>query len=497
MFKNPLLLVALLITVSVATWGLIDNQGLAELAGRRVKVMFESRGWFIMLTVSLLLFACIGLALSRYGKIKLGREEDEPEFSTGSWLTMMFAAGMGVGLLFYGSAEPISHMLFAVNYMGPEQAQTTSLLVTYFHWGLHAWAIYGFTALVLAYFGFRRNTPQMVSAPIFSVFGRNGWTKPVGWLIDLLSIYAVAIGLAGSVAMGVFQVQEGIAYLFHLEHVGFGLSVGVFTVFCVSYLFILTIDLSKGLASISNTAILLAIGLMIWTILAGPTSFLMNNITEGIGKYISRAIPHGFMTYTFYDESVHDWFKSWTLNYMIWWLAWAPFVGVFIARISRGRTIREFLVGVLLAPTFFAIMWFGVFGGMGFFEVAAGKLDSTIVRTNINQTSFQLLGTLPFSSVTVTVSVIASFLFLIAGMTSASFVLAMFSNKGNPDPSVRIKLIWGVFLGALGFVMTMSNNMNAVRQVIALSASPFVFIVLLLMVCLFKELKNERIQLDK
>ncbi len=493
MFRNPLLVCALLLTAIVATWGLIDNQGLAENAGKLVKVMFDSRGWFIMLTASILLLSCLALAFSPYGKIKLGREDDEPEFSTSSWMTMMFAAGMGVGLLFYGSAEPITHALFAMDYMTKEQAASTAIFTTYFHWGMHAWAIYGFTALVMAYFSFRRETPQLVSAPIYSVFGRKGWTKPVGWLIDLLSIYAVAIGLAGSVAMGVFQLQEGIAYLFHLDHVNFGLTVGIFIVFCITYLSILTVDLSKGLASISNAAILLALCLMLWVLIAGPTSFLMNGITEGIGTYVSRVIPRGFMTFTFYNETVHNWFKGWTLNYMVWWLAWAPFVGVFIARISRGRTIREFLISVLLAPTCFAIMWFGVFGGMGFYEIMAGKLDSHIVQTNINQTSFQLLATLPLSSVSITVSVIATFLFLVTGISSASLVLAMFSSKGNQNPDVKIKLVWGVILGILGFVMTLSNNMDAVRQIIALSASPFVFIVLLLMVCLFKVLKNERI----
>ena len=492
MFRNPLLLIALSLTAGVAAWGMIDTQGLAAFAAREVKVTFESRGWFIMLTSSLMLFASIGLALSPYGKIKLGREDDEPEFSTASWMTMMFAAGMGVGLLFYGSAEPISHALFAMNYMSPQDAGAIGLFATYFHWGLHAWAIYAITALVLAYFGFRRETPQMVSAPLFSVFGRNGWTKGTGWLIDLLSIYAIAIGLAGSVAMGVFQVQDGIAYLFNLEGSYFGLTIGVFIVLCLAYMVPLTVDLGKGMAILSNTAILLAISLMVWVLLAGPTSFLMNGITESIGRYISRVIPHGFMTYTFHDESVRDWFSGWTLNYMVWWLAWAPFVGVFIARISRGRTIREFLMGVLLVPTCFSILWFGVFGGMGFFEVAAGRLDPNIVQININETTFKLLGTLPLSFVTVLVTVIAAFLFVVTSVVSAAFVLAMFSSKGDANPSVRIKLIWGVILGALGLVMILSDSMVAIRQIIALSATPFVFIVFLLMVCLLKALKTER-----
>lgn len=493
MFRNPLLLIALALTAGVAVWGIFDTQGLAGFAAAQVKVAFRSRGWFVMLTASILLLTSLWLAFSRYGKIKLGREHEVPEFSTISWLTMMFAAGMGVGLLFYGSAEPISHFLFMQDYVGQEQAATEALLLTYFHWGLHAWAIYGFTALVLAYFGFRRDTPQMVSAPVISVFGRTRWTRTVGWLMDLLSIYAIAIGLAGSVAMGVFQVQDGIAILFNIENAGLELALGVFVVLCLAYLLPLTMDLSKGMATLSNAAIFLAVGLLIYVLLVGPTSFLMNNITEGIGMYFSKVIPQGFMTYSLYDETVRNRFSDWTLNYMVWWLAWAPFVGVFIARISRGRTIREFLMGVLLVPTVFSILWFGVFGGIGFFEGAAGNLDPTIVQTNINQTSFLLLDTLPLSFLTVSATIFAAFLFIVTSVVSAAFVLSMFSTGGNSNPNVRIKLIWGAILGALGLVMILSNSVEAVRQIIALSASPFVFIVLFLMVCLLKALKKEKV----
>ncbi len=493
MFRNPLLLIALLLTLSIAAWGIYDTVGLAAFAKDMVDIIFQSRGWFIMLTASSLLIISICLAFSRYGSLRLGRDDEEPEFSTISWLTMMFAAGMGVGLLFYGSAEPISHFLFLDDYMPKERAASNSLLLTYFHWGLHAWAIYGVTALVLAYFGFRRGTSQMVSAPVLSVFGKKRWTVSLGWLLDLLSIYAIAIGLAGSVAMGVFQVQDGINTLFHLQDTGLGLSLGVFAVLCIAYMLPLTVDLSEGMAKLSNIAIMLAIGLMVFVLLVGPTSFLMNNITAGIGGYFSSVIPHGFATYAFFDENVQSWFRDWTLNYMVWWLAWAPFVGVFIARISRGRTIREFLIGVLLVPTVFSILWFGVFGGIGFYQGAAAKLDPVIVQTNINQTSFLLLETLPLSNLTIGVTILAAFLFIVTSVVSAAFVLSMFSDKGNPEPSVRIKLIWGVILGLLGLAMILSNSVDAVRQIIALSASPFVFIVLFLMVCLLKALRKEKV----
>jgi len=398
MFKNKLLLIALMATIGVSIWGIFDTQGLSEFATHNVRLTLRSRGWFVMLTVSALLITSLILAFSRYGRIKLGHDNEEPEFSTMSWLTMMFAAGMGVGLLFYGAAEPISHYLF-ISGQGRQHAQAAhdAKFITIFNWGLHAWAIYGVTALVIAYFGFRKNAPQMISGPIRSTFGNHPVALGTGWLVDLFAIYAIAIGLAGSLAMGVFQVQDGLSSLFNMEATGMRMTLGIFVVLCAAYILPLTVDLSKGMAVLSNTALIIAVFLMIYLLILGPTSFLMDGIVESIGKYFYYAIPAGFSTFAFFDESVKVWFESWSLNYMVWWLAWSPFVGVFIARISRGRTIREFILGVLLAPTFFSIFWFGVFGGLGFYQDAANQLDPTVVKNKINQTTFLLLQNMPLS----------------------------------------------------------------------------------------------------
>ena len=492
MFKNPLMLVALALTGAVALWGIVDTQGLATFASAVVGRMFISRGWFIMLSVSAMLIIAVYLAFSRYGRIKLGRDDDQPEFSTVSWLTMLFAAGMGVGLLYWGAAEPISHYLVIRDYQIQQKAATSALFVTNFHWGLHAWAIYAVTALVIAYFGFRKDCPTLLSAPIQYVFGRNPWTRGVGWLSDLLAIYAIAIGLGGSVAMGVFQVQSGVESLFGLERTGLGMAMVIFVLLVISYILPLTVDLSQGMARLSNTAMAIAGGLVVFVLLTGPTGFLMSGITEAVGGYFSGVLPHGFRTFTFFDERVSSWFGSWTLTYMVWWLAWAPFVGVFIARISKGRTIREFIVGVVLVPTAFSILWFGVFGGMGFYE--ALRTDSAIVevvKTDLDNTTFFLLDSLPLSVLTTAATIVAAFLFIITSVVSAAWVLAMFSTGGDLNPSTKVKLIWGVILGALGLVMILSGSIDAVKSIIALGALPFVFIVLLLVVCLLKALKKE------
>ena len=492
MLKNPLLLIALTLTGLVAIWGIIDTAGLAQFSSTLTGVLFTSRGWFVMLSVSLLLILCIGIAISPYGKIKLGKDDDEPEFSTMSWLTMLFAAGMGVGLLFWGTAEPLSHYKIIRNYADDFQAAEHALFITNFHWGLHAWAIYAITGLAMAYFSFRKGYPNLVSAPMKAVFGERGWTRSVGWLSDLMAIYAIAIGIGGSIAMGVFQIQSGVESLFGLQNSGLWLAAVIFAVLCLAYILPLMVDLSKGMAALSNIAMAIAGGLLIFILLTGPTHYMMSAITGSIGDYFARVVPHGFKTYTFFDEKVSTWFQSWTLTFMVWWFAWAPFVGVFIARISKGRTIREYLLGVILVPTFFSIFWFGVFGSAGFYEVL--KLDASIlevVETSINDTTFFVLRYLPLSTLSIIATILAAFLFVVTSVVSAAFVLSMFASGGNLNPPTRTKLIWGTILGALGLVMILSNSIDAIKSIIGLAALPFVYIVLLITVCLLKALKSE------
>jgi glycine betaine transporter len=493
LFTNRLLIVALAITGAIAAWGIIDTNGLAVTAAYLVGVQFTSRAWFIMLTVSFLLITSIFLAVSRYGSIKLGRDDDEPEFSTVSWLSMLFAAGMGVGLLYWGTAEPLTHYLLISEFEDARSSASMALSITNFHWGLHAWAIYALTGLVIAYFGFRLGCPSLVSAPIIKVFGVNRFTRSVGWLCDLLAIVAIAIGLSGSVAMGVFQVKEGVDALFGFQDTGMTLTFGIFIVLCISYVLPLTVDLGRGMAILSNAAMAIAGGLMIYILLVGPTHFIMGGIVQAIGEYFDTVLVHGFRTFTFMDDRVRNWFQNWTLTYMVWWLAWAPFVGVFIARISKGRTIREFICGVMLVPTIFSILWFGVFGSVGFYGILELNLPILdVVRDNVSGVTFFVLNYFPLPKLTIAAVVVAAFLFIVTSVVSGAFVLGMFSTGGDLNPSARIKLIWGAILSALGLVMILSGSIDAIKSIIALGALPFVFIVLLLVVCLLKMLKKER-----
>lgn len=489
---NPLLLTALAMTAAVALWGLLDTQGLSSFAQTYVRQHFTSRAGFIMLVATLVTVTAFGLAFSRYGKVRLGADDERPEFSTVSWLTMLFAAGMGVGLLFYGAAEPLTHDQILSSRIGEDIAAERALFITNFNWGFHAWSIYALAALVIAYFSYRKGHPALLGSPLRHTFKRGRWVGPLAWVTDLLAIYAIAIGLAGSLAIGIFQVQGDIQSLLGLEATGLGMQLGVFLVLVAGFLLPLTKDLGEGMARLSNAAKLIAGLLMVFLLLVGPTHFLMNGIVDGLGGYLSGIVRQSLATYPFFGKQFEEWFHGWTLNYMVRWIAWAPFVGVFVARISRGRTIREFILGVVLVPSLFSFFWFGVFGGMGFYGALRSDLPiMQVVTENPERTTFYVLQTLPLSWLTGAGTVAAAFLFLVTSVVSAAFVLSMFSTGGDENPPSRIKLIWGVILAALGLALMLSGDLGAVRNIIALGAMAFVLILPLLVIALLKTLHKE------
>lgn len=483
---------SIVVISAIGLWGVLDPEGLVAIAREIVDQYFKSRGWFVMLSVTGMLVMCLFLAFSRFGDIRLGNDDDRPEFSTPSWIAMLFAAGMGVGLLFWAVAEPLTHFRFAKQFMHEGIAAQDALLAANFHWGIHAWAIYGATALTIAYFAFRRGTPMLVSAPLLHLFPGETWSRMVGWFSDFMAIVAIAIGVGGSIAMGVFQVADGVGILFGQTETGGWLVWAVFAVMVAAYIPPLLVDLGAGMSKLSNIAMAIAIGLVAYTVILGPTEFLLNSVVNGFGDYVSNVLQRGLQTFTFFGSEVSRWFQDWTLTYMVWWIAWGPFVGVFIARISRGRTIREFVLGVLIGPTLFSLIWFGTFGGIGLFEALKGEGELlALTQVNVERVTFALLERLPLTFLTTLATVVAAFLFIVTSVVSAAFVLGMFSTGGNPDPSWKVRLIWGGLLGVLGAAMILSGSIDAVKRLIALGALPFVFITVLLLVCLIRALGQE------
>ncbi len=487
-----LLSCSLTLVGALGIWALVDSASAVSFSQAVVARAFEGRGWFIMATVTALLLFCVWLALSRFGRVRLGADDEVPEFSTIAWLAMLFSAGMGVGLLFWAVAEPMTHFSFAQERLPRPRAASEALTTTLFHWGLHAWAIYAAIAMVIAYFSYRRGTPMLVSAPVTSLFPEERWASITGWIADFFAIAAIAIGVAGSIAMGVFQVADGVDILIPADLAGTGLIAAVFVVMFACYMPPLFVDLGQGMSRLSNAAMLLAGFLLLFVVLFGPTQFLMNTILNSFGSYLSQVVPRGFQTFTFFDDEVAKWFREWTLTYMVWWIAWGPFVGVFIARISRGRTIREFVLGVLVVPTVFSMIWFGAFGGIGIFDVLKGNAVLVeVTRSNVERVTFELLARLPLAWLTTTATVLAAFLFIVTSVVSAAFVLGTFSSGGDPNPAVRVRAMWGIMLGVLGGAMIVSGSISAVRGFIALGALPFVFITVLMVVCFMRALKEE------
>ncbi len=491
--SNALLGGSVAVIAAIGLWGVLDPEGIVAVASEIVDQYFKSRGWFVMLSVTGMLVLCLALAFSRFGDIRLGADDDRPEFSTPSWIAMLFAAGMGVGLLFWAVAEPLTHYRFGKEFLPAPIAAEQALLASNLNWGIHAWAIYGVTALTIAYFAFRRGTPMLVSAPIQNLFPGEAWARLVGWFSDFMAIVAIAIGVGGSIAMGVFQVADGAAVLIGQTDTGTWLVWAVFVLMVAAYIPPLMVDLGAGMSRLSNIAMSIAIGLVLYTVIMGPTEYLLNSVTNGFGLYLSSAVQRGLQTFSFFGDEIGRWFQDWTLTYMVWWIAWGPFVGVFIARISKGRTIREFVLGVLVGPTLFSIIWFGTFGGIGLFEALNGEGQLlALTQTNVERVTFALLERLPFPFLTTLATVAAAFLFIVTSVVSAAFVLGMFSTGGDPDPKPIIRVIWGGLLGVLGAAMILSGSMEAVKKLIALGALPFVFITVLLVVCLIRALGEEK-----
>ncbi|MEL7416706.1 MAG: BCCT family transporter, partial [Pseudomonadota bacterium] len=332
--------------------------------------MLTGISWYWLLITTGFLILSGYLAFGPYGSVRLGADDERPEFSTASWIAMLFAGGMGAGLLFWGVAEPIYHFEGPPGMEGgTPRAAREAMVITNLHWGLHAWAIYGVCALVIAYFTFRRKQTSEISTPIMSVFnGPEG--KPIGTLANVLGVLAVVFGLAGSLTMGTLQVRGGLSAVFGFDATT-TLSLIIMGVLFVCYMLSATTGVDKGIKILSNLNMIIAIALLIVVIVFGPSQFILETFVNSIGEYFSRLPAMAFRMFPY--EDLAGWTSGWTLTYLIWWLAWGPFVGIFVARISRGRTIREFCIGVIFVPTMFSILWFAAFGGTAIYiELFAG-----------------------------------------------------------------------------------------------------------------------------
>lgn len=488
--RVDLFFIALPACAAVAIAGLVSPDALEAWAHVLTRLAFRALDWFILATVSGFVLLCLWLGFGRYGHIRLGAPDERPEFSTPSWLAMLFAAGMGVGLLFWGVAEPLSHFNSPPQGTGgTADAAGVALVRSLFHWGLHAWGIYCFSGLALAYFGFRRRAPHLAGTPIRQVF-RGRWVGPVAGLADLVAVLAVAFGVAGSTGTGVMQLQAGLHVVAGTPGQSTAFAMGILALLVAAYMTSAATGINKGIKWLSNLNMAVAVVLLVFMLLAGPTAFLLRSLFTSLGDYLSGLVDLSLELLPY--RGTDPWLETWTLTNFVWWVAWAPFVGVFIARVSRGRTLREFVLGVLLVPTVFSLLWFVVFGGTALHEELYGTGGlARLVREDVTVTLFALFDRLPLSGLLAGGAIVLVFIFLVTSLDSATFVLGMLTSRGSPDPSLGRKAAWGIGVGALGAALLLSGNVHAVRAVSISGAMPFVLILLLQAVALVRALGQE------
>lgn len=470
-------------------WGVVLPQNLANTATHLLDFTIAKFGWMYLITVFSFLIFCLYLAFSEFGNIKLGSDYDKPDYSNLTWFAMLFSAGMGIGLVFWGIAEPIYHYIdppMGIPGQTPE-AGATALRYSFFHWGLHPWSIYGIIALTLAYFQFRKKTAGLVSSTFFPLLGERV-KGPLGQAIDILAIIATVFGVATSLGLGALQINGGLSHIFGVAN---NPTTQLMVILIVTVLYMLSANtgLNKGIKILSNLNITVAIGLLLFVLLLGPTTFIFDTFTTTLGSYLQNIIQMSLRLTPFTQGT---WIGQWTLFYWAWWIAWAPFVGTFIARISKGRTIREFILGVLIAPSIFSFLWFAAFGGTALnMEMFQNIGIAAAVQADVTSALFITLEHLPLGMIISLLATTLIITFFITSADSATFVLGMLSTDGSLNPTTKVKIIWGILQSSTAMVLLLSGGLEGLQTMAILAALPFSIIMLLMCFSIYKALREE------
>ncbi|MEU9508967.1 BCCT family transporter [Micromonospora sp. NPDC048170] len=481
--------VAAAVSVLFVGWGIVATDNLASVTGTALDWVVRSFGWVFVLASAGFVVLSIWLALSRYGRIKLGRDDDKPEFSTVSWVAMMFSAGMGIGLMFWGAAEPLSHLGTpprGLNEPNSQQAAREAMEYTFFHWALHPWAIYAVVGLTLAYFTFRKGRRSLISSAFFPLIGERADRGP-GRAIDIFAIFATLFGSAVSLGLGALQINSGLTNLWDVPK-STPLAIGIIAVLTVAFVVSAVTGVKRGIQFLSNTNMVLAVALMFFLLVVGPTVFVLNTLTASTGAYLYDLIPMSFRTGAFGGE---QWMAGWTLFYWAWWISWTPFVGAFIARISKGRTIRQFVLGVVAIPSLVSLVWFSVFGGTAIDLQLGGTDLSAAVKESPEAALFAVLREFPFFTVTAILVMVLVGLFFVSGADAASVVMGTLSSRGSLEPKAWLVSMWGVLTGLVAVVLLLAGGLSALQSLTILAALPFLFVMVGMVVGLLRELRRE------
>ena len=478
--------IALAIVLPVVLWGAVAPGSLDSAVTGARDLVVDVLGWSYLLIASGLLLAVVFLAFSRFGKVRLGRDDERPEYSTFAWFAMLFSAGMGIGLVFWGVAEPVSHFTAPpVAEPGTDAAARESLRYTFFHWGLHPWAIYSVLALALAYASFRRGAPGTVSGALSPLLGRRA-RGPLGTAIDVVAVVATVFGVATSLGLGAAQVNGGLAAVSDGVPVTPGVQIGIIVAVTVMFLVSALSGLKRGIKWLSLGNVVLAGLLMLFVLAFGSTGVLLASFTTTVGGYFTE-LPLMSLEAGPFDEDRRAWINEWTIFYWAWWMSWSPFVATFIARISRGRTVREFTAGVLLVPTLVSALWFSVFGTSG---ILAERAGAGLSGLGTESQLFGLLDTLPLSTLASVVAMLVIITFFVTSADSATFVLGSLSSGGS-DPIRAVTVVWGLIISACAAVLLLAGGLEAVQTASILAAFPFLLVLVGAAVSLFIGLRQE------
>ncbi|MGA5805382.1 BCCT family transporter [Streptomyces cellulosae] len=488
--------VTAVLTLAFVLWGAVWTDSLEDVSTSLLSGLMHNGGWGFVLAASGFVVFALWLAASRYGRITLGAEGEEPEFRTVSWVAMMFSAGMGIGLMFWGVSEPLAHFDTPPPGTAPEDSgdrMATAMATTLFHWTLHPWAIYAVVGLAIAYSTFRRRRRQTVSAVFTPLIGEKHANGAGGRVIDVLAIIATVFGSAASLGLGALQIGSGIEKLNWLEKVGTGLLVSIIAVLTVAFVASAVSGVEKGIQWLSNTNMVLALILAVFVFVAGPTVLVLDLLPTSVFSYLGDLPEMAGRTDISGGEGVADWLGSWTVFYWAWWISWTPFVGMFIARISRGRTIRQFIGGVILVPSAVSLVWFAIFGGSAMRLQEQNRLgDETTPEGRL----FAVLQEFPVATATSLLVMVLVGIFFVSGADAASVVMGTLSQNGSLEPSRWAVVFWGVVTGAVAAIMLLVGSgqgdaLTGLQNLTILAAAPFVVVMIFMCVALMRDLRHD------
>lgn len=496
--SRPVFLTSALLILAFIIFGALFNELASEVFGQAKAFVSVRFGWFFIVVVNLVLVMSIYMILSRYGDIRLGHQTEEPEYNLVSWIGMLFSAGIGIGLLYWGTAEPLYH--FMAPPLGEAEtiaAAKQAMNISFLHYGLHVWAVYGMVALSLAYFHYRVGLPLAIRSTLYPLIGKKIY-GPMGHTVDTLAVFGTMFGVVTTLGLGVLQINSGLETLFGIPN---NITVQIILIAFITMLAALSLfmGLDKGIKRLSNINIFFTVVLLSFVIILGPTQFIFNSFVENIGNYLYQVIPLGTWTESYNGEE--NWQSSWTIFYWAWWISWSPFVGVFVARISRGRTIREFILGVLFIPITILFLWFTAFGGSAVHMELMAAVDPNIaspglieaVRADTGSAIFKLMESFPLTSALNMLIVVMIVLWFVTSSDSASFVIDMLTSGGDTNPPKIQRLFWAGTEGVIAAVLLAAGGLSALQAASIVSGFPFAVVIVIMMYSLLRGLSRDRL----